>query len=344
MNYISRRPTQNSAPPYLFSHARTALKFGLRALKITKGKEILLPEFICDVILQPLQQLGIIPVYYRVAETLEPEWNDAESKVNSNTCAIIMVHYFGFPQDIEAFRDFADRHQIALIEDNAHSFGGRYGGKLIGTFGDIGISSPRKSFSILNGAFLYVKDGTTEPDINLPLEPKNILFMQVREMLKCIIKSSSSFRNGILNMPAYDDMNAFLEPMIHDWGMDYTSYQYLMKQDMEKVVRLRQEIYAIWSEWTANQGLKPVLPVNSNYQWAPLVFPAYTSSCNGRRKWFEWGFKNGIEVHSWPSLPEAVQGEKSSAVRIWNKLVCFPIHAGMKPSCLRKKLSRVGMM
>ena len=52
----------------------------------------------------------------------------------------MMVHYFGQPQQIELFKSFCIDHNLFLIEDNAHGFGGKYNGKDLGTFGDIGIS------------------------------------------------------------------------------------------------------------------------------------------------------------------------------------------------------------
>ena len=49
---------------YYFSHARTAFKYGLKSLRILRNDEILIPEYICDVITHPLKQLGIKPVFF----------------------------------------------------------------------------------------------------------------------------------------------------------------------------------------------------------------------------------------------------------------------------------------
>jgi perosamine synthetase len=339
--YFNRQSIQRSGSPFLFSHARTALKYGLHCLQISEGSEVLLPEFICDVVLQPFSELHIMPKYYRVTESLEPEWNDVTNQLSSNTSAIIMIHYFGFPQNIETFQEFATKNNIILIEDNAHGFGGQYKGQLLGTFGDIGIVSPRKSFPTLNGAYLYLRQGSIDlSEQHFPLEPKNIIFHQIRESVKTVVKSPNFMRKKILKAPPYAELNGFHETTILDWGMDLSTYLYLTKQDVTKAVELRQEIFVIWQIWAEKQGLQPVFKTILDQQWAPLVFPAYTRTKDESRKWFEWGFKNGIDIHSWPSLPKEVQEQSQIAIERWEKLLCFPINTGMNPSRLKRKLDK----
>ena len=49
---------------HYFSHARTAFKYGIKSLGMVKNDEILMPEYICDVLIHPLKQLGIKPVFF----------------------------------------------------------------------------------------------------------------------------------------------------------------------------------------------------------------------------------------------------------------------------------------
>ena len=76
----------------------------------------------------------------------------------NNVKAIILVHYFGQPQELQLFHELCQENNIILIEDNAHGHGGHINGKPLGTFGDLGFSSPRKLSNLLYGGILYYDD------------------------------------------------------------------------------------------------------------------------------------------------------------------------------------------
>ena len=61
-----------------------------------------------------------------------------------------MVHYFGQPQDISRFQQFCKQNDLILIDNNAHGHGGDIDGNLLGTFGEFGISSPRKNLNTIS--------------------------------------------------------------------------------------------------------------------------------------------------------------------------------------------------
>ena len=64
--------------PYYFSHGRTALKYGLLSLGLKPGDEILIPDYICDVVLHPLKSLGLKYQFYPVLDDLSPNWDELE--------------------------------------------------------------------------------------------------------------------------------------------------------------------------------------------------------------------------------------------------------------------------
>ena len=134
-----------------FPHSRTAFKYALESLSLNKPISILMPDYICDVMIDPLSELNIIPIYYEINDDLSPNWKNLEDMVNDNVKCILMVHYFGKPQDIERFKSFCRKYKLLLIEDNCHGLGGKYRGKNLGSFGDISISSPRKQARLLSG-------------------------------------------------------------------------------------------------------------------------------------------------------------------------------------------------
>ena len=100
--------------------------------------------------------MNLQPCYYQVNDDLTPDWSDLRNLIDDTTKALLLVHYFGQPQDVERFRDFCKEHGLLLIEDNAHGHGGRFNGQLLGTFGDVGFSSPRKVLDLHSGGILYL--------------------------------------------------------------------------------------------------------------------------------------------------------------------------------------------
>ncbi|MBF0351735.1 MAG: DegT/DnrJ/EryC1/StrS family aminotransferase [SAR324 cluster bacterium] len=315
-----------------FAFARTALKYGLMALNLGRGDKILIPQMICDVVLHPLQQLGIQPVYYEVEPYFSPQWEKLESVVNEQTKAIFMVHYFGQPQDVGRFQDFARKHRLFLIEDNAHGHGSLWQGKFLGTYGDIGITSPRKTFSIPHGAYLFLNNyPSTLPEF--PALPVNFFKQQIKSRLKTLIQHYPALDIRKKIRPPYEKQGVFLESEVSDWAMNEKVHQYMNKQDLAGVLKIRQQIYHIWEAWTSQQGLKPLFP-KLFHETVPMIFAAYTQTQQESIRWFEWGFQHGIDVHSWPSLPPEIVRADSQAMRYWERLVCFPIHQEMNPEHL----------
>ena len=98
-----------------FPKARTALKFGLKILGLNPNDHILIPDFICDSIFQPITQNSLTFSIYGTSEDMKPVWSSLDRKVNSRTRAILMVHYFGQPQDIYKFINFSRKHQKFLL-------------------------------------------------------------------------------------------------------------------------------------------------------------------------------------------------------------------------------------
>ncbi len=335
-----RTPTQHHDSPFLFAYARTALKYGIRSLNLVEKDIVLVPEFVCDSVIHPLDQLKLDVRYYPVTDTLEPAWDELEILIADGAHAVLMVHYFGQPQDIQRFRSICDAHKIYLLEDNAHGFSGLCGGGLLGTFGDIGISSPRKSLPILTGGYLYINSDRSARIPDLPLRPLNRLSRSVKLIASSVVDHFPSAFRFLRRMPDYNSQDAFREPGIPDWGMDRSAQLMIESQNPASIRKTRQAIYRVWLEWSGFHQLRPVFPALAP-DCAPLVFPAYTKSDEETIKWFEWGWQNDISIHSWPTFPSEILQSKSEAIQYWKRMLCFPIHQQMRPKELENTLSRL---
>lgn len=129
-----------------------ALHSALFALDLKPGSEVLLPAFGFHADVTPMISLGLKPVFCNVDKNtynIDPE--DIKNKFTENTKAIIVLHLFGHPADMNPILKLASKHNIRVIEDASHSFGAEYKGRKVGTFGDIACFSLQKSKAISAG-------------------------------------------------------------------------------------------------------------------------------------------------------------------------------------------------
>lgn len=119
-----------------------ALHLSLAALDIGPGDEVIMPDL--TIISCPLAAIycGAKPVFVDVDPktfTIDPQ--KIESKITKRTKAIMPVHLYGHPADMDPIMTIAKKHDLFVVEDAAEAHGARYRGKLVGGIGDIGCFS-----------------------------------------------------------------------------------------------------------------------------------------------------------------------------------------------------------
>ena len=310
-----------------FAYSRTALKHGLLSLGFLPGQKILVPNYICDALVQPILQLDCEPVYYQLDSEFQPDWTILESRPDLSSCrAIIMVHFFGQPQNISRFQVFCQTHDLILIEDNAHGFGGSVQGQLMGTFGDIGISSPRKILNTYTGGILYIKGIPKLPK----LMNRHKAFI-LNRLLRAAFEKSGRLKIFALRLtkgtPNFNNPLAFKEPTVNDKIADKHSSKTILKilksNTLEEIARERREKWEILDELVIDFGLKPVfksLDPNSS----PWVYPAY-GSYDSRKKFVKLAIRKHVIPIPWPALPRGQIRKDTSLKDRWKTLVCIPL-------------------
>ncbi|MFN1216433.1 DegT/DnrJ/EryC1/StrS family aminotransferase [Chryseobacterium kwangjuense] len=124
-----------------------ALQIAMMALDLKPGDEIICPAFTYVATAEVIGLLGLKPVMVDVDEnTFDIELNDLEKYLTPNTKAIVPVHLYGQSADMEKILEFAEKHHLFVIEDNAQAIGSDYtfsNGivKKTGTIGHIGCTS-----------------------------------------------------------------------------------------------------------------------------------------------------------------------------------------------------------
>ena len=124
------------------SSGTSALHIALSALGIGPGDEVIVPSYTFIASSFSVVQAGAVPRFADVNiddHCISVE--SAEKLVNERTRAIMAVHLYGNVCDMDAILDFARKHNLFVVEDNAEAFGGSYKGKKTGTLGDIAACS-----------------------------------------------------------------------------------------------------------------------------------------------------------------------------------------------------------
>jgi dTDP-4-amino-4,6-dideoxygalactose transaminase len=128
-----------------------ALIMALRSLKAPSGGEVLTVSFTFPATIMAILNAGLIPQYVDVDMTGTMCPRDLEEKINSNTVAIMPVHFMGHTCDMTSIKALADAKGIPIIEDACQSAGGTHNGQKAGSFGYAGCFSffPTKNLSCL---------------------------------------------------------------------------------------------------------------------------------------------------------------------------------------------------
>mgnify|MGYP003953500707 FL=1 len=138
-----------------------ALDVAISALDISKGDEVIMPTFTIISCAAAIVRAGAIPV---LVDSDPLTWNMDVSKVEgmitSRTKAIMVVHIYGLPVDMDPILALVKKYDLKLIEDAAEAIGLTYKGKPCGSFGDISTFSfyPNKNITTGEGGMVLMND------------------------------------------------------------------------------------------------------------------------------------------------------------------------------------------
>jgi len=143
------------------SSGTAALHLSLVALGIGPGDEVIVPAYTFPATANVVELVGAKPVLVDVdLETYNIQIEQIERAISPNTKAIIPVHLFGNPADMDPIMEIAKKHNLWVIEDAAGALGSIYKGKKCGTIGHLGCFSfhPRKIVTTGEGGMVVTND------------------------------------------------------------------------------------------------------------------------------------------------------------------------------------------
>lgn len=143
------------------SNGTAALEVAVQALEIGEGDEVIMPTFTIISCAMAVTKVGAVPV---LIDSDVDTWNmnvdEIESKITSKTKAIMIVHLYGLPVEVDKVLRLAKKYDLKVIEDAAEMHGQTYNQKPCGSFGDISIFSfyPNKHITTGEGGMVVTDD------------------------------------------------------------------------------------------------------------------------------------------------------------------------------------------
>ena len=312
-----------------YSLARWALVDALRACGVRPGDRVLVPGLICREVLASLNLLGATVAFYPVSPRLCAGFG-AGDLVDAK--AVLAVNYFGFPQGLGPFREYCARTGAMLIEDNAHGLLSRDdNGQLLGSRGDAGLFSIRKTIAVPDGAALVLKNRalpqTAEAHEAAGIPSRYRLKQAFRRVSRALgpIRTHSAIgvvremRRGFTGhaMPVAASDAETRIPVGPSPSSLFSRAVTVADPDVE--AQRRRALYELAGRIVATTGAVPVFPfLPPNV--VPYGFPVSVSSEQVSATAANVG-QHGFQLARWPDLPEAIVRE---ALPHYRQLMVLP--------------------
>jgi len=134
------------------ANGTVAIQLSLNALGLEPGDEVIVPSLTFGSTATAVVHQGGVPVFADIDRELYTlDHRDLERCVSDRTVAVMPVHLYGQPAEMNEIREFADNHDIAVVEDAAQAHGARYRGDRVGSIGELGCFSFYATKNITSG-------------------------------------------------------------------------------------------------------------------------------------------------------------------------------------------------
>lgn len=339
--------------------ARNAIYHGMSVLGITPAHRVLVPAYICRAAIDPILALGIACDFYAVHADGRPDFEQLRAAIRPETRAVLVVHYFGFPQPIRELRALCDQHGLALIEDCAHVLRGSVAGAELGSFGDISMFSWRKFLPIADGALLWINPPRCAPAVawegHPPLRELKVAYRQIeavanrkhdppwwrlllRPMQNRTARRVSAAESS--TTPELDSTSMEFDERAVNWRMTGPSRALLERSDLGRIMAARRKNYEFLarslSAVRAVELLHPVL----DSAVCPWVLPTFIKGVERPHLPLR---ARGIPAVTWEGVrPGNWQtAQFPSADALYENLVMLPVHQGLTAADLETIAAQV---
>ena len=294
-----------------------ALQLSYKALGL-RGEVITTP-FTFPATTNSLIWEGLKPVFADIdRDTFNIEPEDVEKKITKATSAILAVHVFGNPCDLEKLEKIAKKYKVKLIYDSAHAFGVKYKGKSVLKWGDVNILSfhAAKVFHTAEGGAVIAKN-------------------------KSLYKTLDLLRNH--GIETYDKVN--LPGINAKMSELHAALGLCVLEDFDKEVSQRKKIYEEYRKTFSGNSKFRLQRLSSNLtRYNCPYFPICFSNEKTRNKVHDALLKKGIRarkyfyppIHELPYL-KSKSYRLPNATNISHTVLCLPLYGDL----LKKDVKRI---
>lgn len=321
-----------------YSRGMWALADGVKILLKEAGKTqgcIWFPDYICKEPLEALRNSLLNLVFYPVGRDLRPRWDALERLAESTASpdVFVLVHYFGFPNDIRGAAMFCQKYQAELLEDAAHAF---LPTSCIGQNNNAIIFSLRKLLPLPEGGLLVMPERFLHHlvDNNSKGNKKVVIKWLIRRLIQKIMlilklpwlqlhKITDIFvshkANNITNINSNRYCNVYTRKLLS-----------LVDCELSKIMTQRRANYNLLSQLLRDiRGMSLLFPKLTD-DVCPQVFPLIIK--NHRDLIARKLQSAGVPANGWPEfLPRVLKGDDghSSAFWIQKNILILPLHQGL---------------
>lgn len=318
--------------------ATAALHLSLRLFGFPEGKKVLVPALTFSSTASAVLYNHLIPVFVDSDPiTLGMSLEDLEMKYDKDCVAVIPVHYCGHPVPMEVLVPWAREKNLKVIEDCAHTAGGIYKGKALGTWGDIGCFSfeEKKCMTTGDGGMMV----TDDPE----------LFRDVKAMRWVGIDKDnwkSAREYTALNKDAY---HWFYELKVLGWKYNMNdlaaSIGLAQLKKLPEMNRKRSEIIKKYMEGLRNfEHVKPLLPFEPD----TYVYQMFGIRTNQKEALIIYLKNHGIATgcHYTPLTMQPLFRPYATSCPVaeneYEKMITLPLHTDLSNEEVNYILHKIG--
>jgi len=348
----------------LTKYGRGAIQLLLSDIPSIKGRDVLLPAFMCPSVIQAIEYSGFNPVFYPLRPNLHANIEYLENVVDSNVAAVILVQYFGFESNTRELQLLCSDHGIPLIEDWSHSFLQRGSNTLAGGVGDFQIYSfwkiaaceygggirckyscdiPRKlSRNSPMVCLRMIKDTLYTPDIFTSLPNKTTSDSFIRQHKNH--NSQEHLSNDERYLAWYRENAGD-----YDKTIPYLSKRLLYTSAIEKIISVRRRNYQFYLDTLKNiESVTPligILPADTCPWVFPILLPMRSMLAPLLRESGVPLFTFGETLH--PTQREFFLKNKKvydSVMKLIDLSVCLPVHQNITLEMISFYIDRISAL
>jgi len=359
ISFSSLAGKANNPPPSIsdatykrfVTSGRIATALALINENISTGDEVLVPAYHCESMVAPVRHTGAKAVFYRINPDTTINMGSITSLLTDKTRALVVTHFFGFPQDVKALRDFCDHNKLVMIEDCAHSFFGKFCDKPVGYYADYAIASTMKFFPVFDGGVL----ASNRHNLDSIMLEKPSLHMEIKAFIT-IIERAVAFKRlslfgkvfGVLARikdfiwstikaiffkhrgsesigPSAAEGGFSFDPAWLNTKASKVSRYIINNTNNVELVKKRRKIYRLYVEALKNIPTCHILHPKLAEHTVPVVVPIYFDNCS---KVFEELKNKGVPIWHFGEFLDPLVKPSTCPIsyEYSQKIIQFPCH------------------